>query len=393
MPWWCWRQPNVQAFSADATSASPSEDSFRASSAYNHHHHHHHQQQQQQHLRSRSFVPFSELVFHQIIGRGSFKCVWRGSWHNTAVAIVAMHGGGLVTEARLMQQLGTHPNLVQFYRWSQDTQGNEYMVMELVALGSLDKVLLHFGEFLRTRVKLSMCEQVCSAMAELGADGVLHRDLAARNVLVASLDPVHVKVADFGLSHAHNSSSSSSSSSGSSSSASGLSSIPVRWAAPEVLTQQAWGGASEVWAFGVVLWEVFANGSEPYAAQNDQEVVQSVLSGARLARPPRCPREVYQLMLHCWAAQPEQRPSFTDILALFRSWRQEHSLQAEAAVLSQQQQQQQQQHLHGVAPLLHSSNSSGHMPCTPAAAPGSVSRSHSYHAGSRAPGSIGLMLL
>jgi serine/threonine protein kinase len=80
------------------------------------------------------------------------------------------------------------------YRWSQDAQGNEYMVMELVPLGSLDTVLLHFGEILRTRVKLSMCEQICSAMAELSAEGVLHRDLAARNVLVASLDPVHVKV-------------------------------------------------------------------------------------------------------------------------------------------------------------------------------------------------------
>jgi serine/threonine protein kinase len=68
------------------------------------------------------------------------------------------------------------------------------MVMELVTLGSLDKLLLLFGEFLRTSAKLSMCEQVCSAMAELSAEGVLHRDLAARNVLVASLDPVHVKV-------------------------------------------------------------------------------------------------------------------------------------------------------------------------------------------------------
>jgi hypothetical protein len=73
-------------------------------------------QQQQLHLQSRSYVPFSELVFHQVVGRGSFKCVYRGSWHNTNVAIVRMHRGGLVTEARLMQQLSTHPNLVQFYR-------------------------------------------------------------------------------------------------------------------------------------------------------------------------------------------------------------------------------------------------------------------------------------
>jgi serine/threonine protein kinase len=68
------------------------------------------------------------------------------------------------------------------------------MVMELVPLGGLDKLLLLFGEFLRTSAKLSMCEQVCSAMAELSAEGLLHRDLATRNVLVASLDPVHVKV-------------------------------------------------------------------------------------------------------------------------------------------------------------------------------------------------------
>jgi hypothetical protein len=79
--------------------------------------HLHQQQQLQQHLQNRSYVPFSELVFHQVVGRGSFKCVYRGSWHNTIVAIVRMHPGGLVTEARLMQHLSTHPNLVQFYRW------------------------------------------------------------------------------------------------------------------------------------------------------------------------------------------------------------------------------------------------------------------------------------
>lgn len=72
--------------------------------------------------------------------------------------------------------------------------GNEYIVMELVPLGGLDKVLLQFGEFLRTSVKLAMAEQICGAMAELEGQGLLHRDLAARNVLVASIDPVHVKV-------------------------------------------------------------------------------------------------------------------------------------------------------------------------------------------------------
>ncbi len=102
--------------------------------------------------------------------------------------------GGLVTEARLMQQLGAHPNLVQFYRWATDGRGNEYVVVELVSFGSLDKVLAQFGPALRNRSKLMMCEQICHAMCALAAEGVLHRDLAARNILVQSMQPVHVKV-------------------------------------------------------------------------------------------------------------------------------------------------------------------------------------------------------
>jgi serine/threonine protein kinase len=88
--------------------------------------------------------------------------------------------------------------------------------------------------------------------------------------IMYKLPVVAPQVADFGLSH-------SGSSSSSSSGAPGLSSIPVRWAAPEVLTQQAWSAASDVWAFGVVLWEIFSNGSEPYATQSDQEVGAAML--------------------------------------------------------------------------------------------------------------------
>eukprot|EP00775_Hariotina_reticulata_P013512 gene13512-13637_t len=241
-----------------------------------------------------------------MIGKGSFKTVYRGRWRNTSVAIVRMRKGGMVTEARLMQQLSSHPNLVQFYRWSEDSQGNEYVVLELVSLGSLDRVLLHLQDLLRVHVMLSMCEQICAGMAELAQEGVLHRDLAARNVLVQSVDPVHVKVADFGLARVEQGSSPAL-----------LGSISVRWAAPEVLLRQEWSQASDVWAFGVTAWEIFSNGSEPYAAQSDKEVLEVVLSGQRLARPPRCPREMYALMLRCWASDPAERPTFDAILATF----------------------------------------------------------------------------
>eukprot|EP00878_Enallax_costatus_P033317 GHUV01036732.1.p1 GENE.GHUV01036732.1~~GHUV01036732.1.p1 ORF type:complete len:392 (+),score=83.38 GHUV01036732.1:634-1809(+) len=224
------------------------------------------------HIDSQFHIPFGELVFHRVIGHGSFKTVYRGRWRNTNVAIMRMREGGLLTEARLMQKLSTHPNLVQFYRWSHDTQGNEYIILELMPLGSLDKILLRFGSVLRTSMKLSMAEQIAAAMAELASEGVLHRDLAARNVLVQSLEPVHVKVADFGLAHQFANGDTANHTSSHTHGALLLSGIPVRWCSPEVLSHQAWSKASDVWAFGVTLWEVFADGTEPYAALTDQEV-------------------------------------------------------------------------------------------------------------------------
>mmetsp|Transcript_15140 Transcript_15140/g.32841 ORF Transcript_15140/g.32841 Transcript_15140/m.32841 type:complete len:833 (-) Transcript_15140:517-3015(-) len=268
-------------------------------------------------LQAKLHVDFRDLTFHELIGKGSFKTVYRGRWNNTNVAIVSMRKGGMVTEARVLQRMSNHPNLVQFYRWTTDNKGNEYMVMELVKLGSLDKLLLAFGNAIRTRARLAMCEQVCSAMCELADEGVLHRDLAARNILVSSMEPVHVKVTDFGLASVGTDSS------GTHSGSSQLVkiSVPVRWTPPEVLTRGAWSEKSDVWSFAVTMWEVFSDGAEPYARMSDEQVYTSVLSGTRLPRPTRCPKDVYKLMTSCWHQSPESRPSFADIAQTFRRWR------------------------------------------------------------------------
>ncbi len=139
-------------------------------------------------------VDFSDIAIGELLGTGSFKSVFRGRWGNTNVAIMCMHGGGMVAEARIMQRISSHPNLVQFYRWATDEQGNEYLVVELVRHGALDKLLTVHGRKLHTACKLTMCEQVCSAMNELAGEGILHRDLAARNILLHSTKPFHVKV-------------------------------------------------------------------------------------------------------------------------------------------------------------------------------------------------------
>ncbi|KXZ48810.1 hypothetical protein GPECTOR_25g394 [Gonium pectorale] len=363
--------------------------------------------------RSKLKVPFSELTFHALIGKGSFKQVYRGKWNNTIVAIVAMRRGGLVTEARLMQQLGAHPNLVQFYRWSTDARGNEYVVVELVPFGGLDKVLGQFGRSLRNRSKLMMCEQICHAMCELADEGVLHRDLAARNILVQSMQPVHVKVTDFGLARVappphnplgesvtsaaaaaasadggggggaggaggaggsatplHSGARSSDSSAllmpqAPSSSSSRLqlappslqpqlamqsslvaagetggawagageepALVPVRWSAPEVLrTGGGWSEKSDVYSYGVTMWEIFSDGAEPYASLSNEEAAAAIVAGEMLPRPKNCPHPVYSLMLDCWRPDPAQRPSFRQIADVYRRWR-EVTLAAKAA--------------------------------------------------------------
>ncbi|GIL73891.1 hypothetical protein Vretifemale_3998 [Volvox reticuliferus] len=308
-------------------------------------------------LQSKLKVPFTDLTFHALIGKGSFKQVYRGKWNNTNVAIVAMRRGGLVTEARLMQRLGAHPNLVQFYRWSTDHRGNEYIVVELVPFGSLDRVLAQFGRSLRNRSKLMMCEQICHAMCELVSEGVLHRDLAARNILVQAMQPVHVKVSDFGLARVSSQHQEPASSGGGDGGGcddaprddscksmqlqqqrlrqavkGGASLVPVRWSAPEILHERGcWSEKSDVYSYGVTMWEIFSNGAEPYANRSDIEAATAILNGDLLQRPKDCPHPVYALMQDCWRQDPAQRPSFRQIAAVFRRWR-EATMAAKAAI-------------------------------------------------------------
>eukprot|EP00193_Tetraselmis_chui_P001157 CAMPEP_0177751172 /NCGR_PEP_ID=MMETSP0491_2-20121128/228_1 /TAXON_ID=63592 /ORGANISM="Tetraselmis chuii, Strain PLY429" /LENGTH=879 /DNA_ID=CAMNT_0019266259 /DNA_START=609 /DNA_END=3248 /DNA_ORIENTATION=- len=261
-------------------------------------------------LISRYKVDFDDLTFYKEIGRGSCKTVYHGRWCSTAVAIVRMKKGGMATEARIMQRLGTHPNLVQFYRWARDHHGNEYMIMELVANGSLEKFLLVRSSTLDFMDKLKMCEQICDAMCELAREGLLHCDLAARNVLVANVSSIHVKVADFGMAREWEFQGA----------ADGdaekkmLDCIPLRWTAPEVFRSGHWSEKSDVWAFGVTMWEIFTGGEVPFVRDLDdpsnEAIIYHVMSGNYLNRPADCPLVVYSIMEACWAYNREARPTF-----------------------------------------------------------------------------------
>nr|XP_030718094.1 non-receptor tyrosine-protein kinase TNK1 isoform X6 [Globicephala melas] len=186
------------------------------------------------------------------------------------------------------------------------------MVMELAPLGSLHARLTAPAPTPPLPVAL-LClflRQVAGAMAYLGARGLVHRDLATRNLLLAS--PRTIKVADFGLvrplggAQGHYV-------------MGGPRRIPYAWCAPESLRHGAFSSASDVWMFGVTLWEMFSGGEEPWAGVPPYLILQRLEKDrARLRRPPLCSRALYALALRCWAPHPADRPTFSYLEGLLQ---------------------------------------------------------------------------
>ncbi|XP_059061842.1 tyrosine-protein kinase Btk29A isoform X1 [Achroia grisella] len=246
----------------------------------------------------------SELVLLEELGAGQFGVVRRGKWCgriDTAVKMMkegTMSEDDFIDEAKVMTKL-QHQNLVQLYGVCSKHRPI-YIVTEYMRHGSLFNYLRRTSpDQLGPAVLLDMCIQVCKGMAYLERHNYIHRDLAARNCLVG--DENVVKVADFGLARYVLDDQYTSS---------GGTKFPIKWAPPEVLNYTRFSSKSDVWAFGVLMWEVFTCGQVPYGRMKNAEVVDMVQKGQVLEKPKGCLNEIYNIMRMCWRHMPDDRPSF-----------------------------------------------------------------------------------
>ncbi|GFN96676.1 muscle, skeletal receptor tyrosine protein kinase [Plakobranchus ocellatus] len=156
---------------------------------------------------------------------------------------------------------------------------------------------------LDTADHLHISRQVCSGMVYLSDRGYVHRDLATRNCLVS--DGLTVKISDFGLARSVHSMDYYR--------GSDRDAVPIRWMPPEAILYNKFSSQSDVWSFGVLLWEVFSYAFQPYYGLTHEQVIAALRSGRTLGPPEDAPPAVYSLMKSCWRTKPSSRPSFSSL--------------------------------------------------------------------------------
>ncbi|XP_019911917.1 ephrin type-A receptor 7 isoform X1 [Esox lucius] len=279
------------------------------------------------------------IKIERVIGAGEFGEVCSGRLklpgkRDTSVAIKTLKVGysekqrrDFLCEASIMGQFD-HPNVVHLE--GVVTRGKPVMiVIEYMENGSLDAFLRkHDGQF--TVIQLvGMLRGIAAGMRYLSDMGYVHRDLAARNILVNS--NLVCKVSDFGLSRVIDDDPEAVyTTTGKMQDVMNViftpatdlrfteqgGKIPVRWTAMEAIQYRKFTSASDVWSYGIVMWEVMSYGERPYWDMSNQDVIKAIEEGYRLPAPMDCPPGLHQLMLDCWQKERADRPKFDQIVGI-----------------------------------------------------------------------------
>ncbi|CAF0975813.1 unnamed protein product [Adineta ricciae] len=254
------------------------------------------------------------------LGEGEFGEVYEGFYREdlnnpvgTPVAIKILKEYSysakqdFLREAEHMATLNHHC-ICTLYGIVDSNDDSMMMVIELLLLGSmLDYLWKHKHSVGENRLKL-WASQIADGMAYMERKGIVHRDLAARNILMQSTD--QVKISDFGLSRRIDADVYMQKSD---------SKIPVKWYAPEAISIGKFTTKSDVWSFGVTLWEMFSYASTPYGDMSGTDVYYYLQHGKRLERPSRCPSSIYQIMLKTWEWDEKKRPTFSQLFQLLKT--------------------------------------------------------------------------
>jgi len=273
-------------------------------------------------------IPYNNVIFLIIfsaLGKGAFGEVYMALYRHRdgdavemGVAVKTLREDpkrekeeDFLKEAAIMAKFN-HPNMVHLIGVCFDRQPY-YIVLELLAGGDLQKFLRENRNTperpsLLTMKDLLFCAlDVAKGCRYMESKRFIHRDIAARNCLLSSKGPGRVvKIADFGMSRDIYRSDYYRKG--------GKAMLPIKWMPPEAFLDGIFTSKTDVWSFGILLWEVFSLGRSPYPGQHNTQVMELVVRGGRLGSPTECPVSIYKVMADCWNPTPEDRPTFITLL-------------------------------------------------------------------------------
>lgn len=246
-------------------------------------------------IRERWELNNDDVILLEKIGRGNFGDVYKAQLKTckTEVAVKTCkvtlpdeQKRKFLQEGRILKQYD-HPNIVKLIGICVQKQPI-MIVMELVPGGSLLTYLRKNTNTITQQEQLRMCKDAAAGMRYLESKYCIHRDLAARNCLVGYESIV--KISDFGMSREEEEYIVSD----------GMKQIPIKWTAPEALNFGKYTSLCDVWSYGILMWEIFSKGGNPYSGMSNSQAREKIDAGYRMPAPESTPDEIYRLMLRCW---------------------------------------------------------------------------------------------